>query len=217
MTPSENKSFDSLPLEMYIKILSNLPVRERMVIGRVDNKFRATTTSLVKSSEDIFRPKFIDRVTPREARLHLLKYTNLRLLNMDLATRMFPDFMTEEEIKDFAHSLSVNCPKIETVFMSSRTSFKIIALYCSVLEETPRISRIHAVIDSDETRGLLESIQSLCPGLQSLDVIDVPTNTDNCEESMADSTDETDLFIDTLDFDTFDPEEIACLHNRSVD
>jgi hypothetical protein len=218
--------FDPLPIEMHFKIFSMLPLTDRLPLEKVSYDFRTTSTFMVTSSEDIFRYQFIEKVTPKEARSQLLKYQNLRVLNMDLASSMFPESMTKEEVKEFSNSLALGCPKISKVYMSNKICFEIIALYClSLMNGTsqPCISKIHAVVDSKDTREILEKIQSLCPKLVSLDVIDISNIVQQpCHETEVTVT-ETDednnntAFKDGLDFETFDPEEISHLHLRSFD
>ena len=100
-------------------------------------------------------------------------------------------------------------------------------MYCQLLQDNCCISYIHCVIDCEESGKLLQNIKDNCPLLQTLDVIDISREEKlwnqrqeeegNQDNSFTDQNDEDNYFVDGLDFDTFDPEEIASCHIRSLD
>lgn len=123
---------------------------------------------------------------------------------MDLASVMFDELKTDEEIFEFSSQLAVHCPRIEEIYISTLSCFKIIHKYCSILKEDgPRIRKIHAVIDSEEKKQLLQEIEKICPSLMEKSVIEVDFNVETQPQEVSDNEEDTSCH-DECDFTSYD-------------
>jgi hypothetical protein len=126
---------------------------------------------------------------------------------MDLASAMFDHLKTDEEIFEFSSQLAVHCPEIEEIYVSTLSCFKIIHKYCSTLKEDGhhglKVRKIHAVIDSEEKKQLLQEIEKICPSLMETSVIELDFNVKTQPQEISDN--EVDTYChDECDFTSYD-------------
>lgn len=182
---SPQQPFDRIPDEVLVRILILIPTRERLVLEEVNQRFKRIVRWMLTSSEEMFRLKFI-HMKEESARKSLLRYSNLRLLNMDLASALFAR-MNEKERSSFAWQMSVSCPRIQTVYLSHRFCFEIVALYCQHMGVT-LIHTIRAVVLEDRhshiTLSHLRTIRNKSPRLNSQWIIMCPIACDEQDEQM---------------------------------
>lgn len=165
----------NLPTEMVRKILEKVPQNDLLKMSHVNRSFNQLALSLITSSEGYFWRKNT-RDDPNGTRSLMLKFPNLKILNMDYCQPMF-DSMSNEEIEKFSSSLATNCQKISTIYFSDIKSFRIVHQYVSNLAKfniENRLKKLVVFIDSDadenEKEFILDQIFEMSPQIQVLDV-----------------------------------------------
>ena len=185
--------FNQIPDELIVRILIFIPTRERLVLEEVNKRFNTIVRWMLRSSEVLFRHKFIHRKEP-SARKSLLRYSNMRLLNMDIASGLFSS-MSEEERGSFACQLSESCPLIQTVYLSHRSCFEVIAAYCQHLGQS-KIQTVRAVVSEDKDihilRSHLRTIRERSPLLKKLWIILCPAVCEDEDHGIADDLEFSD-------------------------